>query len=61
MRMSVAISAIAVLTFFACLSTAVAQDSTELLTRMKEMEARIKAYKARIADLEKAPTVTPSQ
>ena len=55
MRMNLALSAIAVLTFFVCPRIAVAQDSAGLLTRMKEMEARIKSLEAEVQALKSQP------
>jgi hypothetical protein len=56
MRINVAIAAIGVLVAF-CAGTARAQDSAEILARMKEMEARIKSLEAEVQALKGQPSV----
>ncbi len=59
MRMNFAIASVAVLIFCACPWTAIAQDSTELLTRMKQMEDRIKSLEAEVQALKGQPAAPP--
>ncbi len=58
MRMKLAVTAFAVV----CLSPfyAVAQDSAELLARMKAMEERIKSLEAEVQTLKNQPAVVPA-